>query len=231
MSEIGYTPAEFMFLVGEYTPLAIAAGMLPGKPGYNNQVFILLHFFHRNLTFRAMENYFFTAKSAINDLLPNVARIILEMVKSFFVNIFPTRPERDLLRRFSPPLLRETGYFFNVDGSKLLNIDSLDEETRRRNYDGHKGFGLTVMKITNTFGDLMHMEVFDGKSSDNPDYQNSNFFQQRHGISFDFDETGNGDNSYSGATSNKPEPNPSCKHFSRLHCCPATCRPPPCNKF
>lgn len=70
---------------------------------------------------------------------------------------------------FFPPL---SGYLFNVDGSKSIHL-------MRKREVWHKGFGLTAMKFTDRFGGLMHMKFLDGKSSDNPDNQNSDFFQQR----------------------------------------------------
>jgi hypothetical protein len=113
------------------------------------------------------------------------------------------------MRRTLPLILQNSGIFFLVDSSKIVNIDSTSKMTRQRHHNIHKGFGGNALHVSDIMGTTIAcVPLMDGRGHDGTQYRQSAMFQQEDGISWDNDETGLGDSHYVGRSN---------RHLDSMH--------------
>jgi hypothetical protein len=183
-------PDEFNHILG-FVTLRINQDtrFVEGKAPLRAQLFMLFYFLKNNNAYRELEFIFGLAKSSCKDNLFSMAAIVLDVIKSEMRSLWPSRPQRDLMRTFLPDILRLSGLFFFVDSSKKTNVDSCDTDTRRLHWNTHKRFGSNAIYFTDLLGQLIHIETgLHGSSGDLPQYRETDAFLQRNGITWDDDE-------------------------------------------
>ena len=205
MSVIGLTPKEFNYIL-EFVDDEVVFGRNGGrfrscKVTLRARLFMLFFFLFHNPTYRVMESIFFVAKSCIQKDIVFLAEVLLDILKHEIGQLWPPRQERDLLRQLLPESLRAFRPFFIVDSTKVTNVDSTDQATRRTHFNTHKRFGSNAIHVVDLLGNLIAVVPFlDGRGNDITQYRQSDMFFQRNGLTWDDDETGIGDHAYCGSS-------------------------------
>jgi hypothetical protein len=170
------------------------------------RLFMLFFFIQHNCSIRVLELLFGLAKTSICSDLVRMGTIVLDIYKTQFGNLWPSRDERDLLRSLLSPALNATGVFGFVDGSKHTAVRSTDPAVNAMQSNAKKGFGPNSLRVVNILGDLIYYEdALSGHSSDLAQYQASALFHHEGGITWDADETIGGDQAYLGASNRNPD--------------------------
>ena len=210
---IGFTAKEFSHLFNFFQPALHAAGNLQSsvkeyhyvKPDDRCRLYVLLYSLHNNSTLDQLEGVFQWARSSIQRDIYHCAKILLDLLIFQMKTLWPNRAERDLMKTFLPDILKNTGIFFVVDSTKIYTYDSVDVGTRTRNFEINKGFGPCYNNICNIFGSTIAFEIrHEGSQSDITSYHGSDCFNQRNGCTWDNDETGMGDQKYTGVSNINP---------------------------
>jgi hypothetical protein len=206
LTATGFTTKEFRVLLVHVAAVVDATASRKHKMNTCERLFMLFYFIQHNCSNRVLELMFGLAKTSICSDLVRMGMIVLDIYKTQFGNLWPSREERDLLRSLLSPTLNATGVFGFVDGSKHTAVRSTDPAVNAMQSNAKKGFGPNSLRVVNILGDLIYYEdALSGHSSDLAQYQASALFHHEGGITWDADETIGGDQAYLGASNRNPD--------------------------
>lgn len=175
-----WTPQEIDFMLPLFEhrwPLMLNKKLKKG--GVRGMFFIVLRFVKSNDSMRSLEKWFQYSKSEICDNLPLAAMVLQTVLDDLMLNTFPTRAERDEMRHMLPPILQGTGIFGSVDSTKICNLDSIEKDTRKRNFETHKGFGINCTTICDLYGRIRYYQFDHGHEHGLTSYRSGDFFLRR----------------------------------------------------